>query len=129
MSLPFRPEPIEALVARLPAALREVVRAEFCRRFPAEAPSKKRAHVFDLIDRGQPYRIVVSLDHERQLGRFLHVSISRPDGPPSPVAAQRLLHGLLGPCVLYLRDETVRGSVRHFSFKPPAALRGHPLPE
>ena len=123
--IPINPEPIEALRARLPAALVDTYSVEFCRRFPNEGPGKKPEHVFDFDTGERVVRAIVSIDVPSKGGPVLHVSVSSSDGHvPSLTQAFWVYAQLRGPGVSKLRGGLATCRCTHLFFDPPAGTGG-----
>lgn len=75
--LPFKPQPIEALKARYPAALRKVF--DCTKGLPRPRPGELYSQVFDC---GDGIRLIVSRDRESESDIYLHVSASFVEGYP-----------------------------------------------
>ena len=73
--LPFRPEPIEKLKARYPAALRKVF--DCTKGVPRPRPGELYSQVFDF---GDGIRLIVSRDRESESDIYLHLSASFVEG-------------------------------------------------
>jgi hypothetical protein len=71
--LPFEPQALEALRARLPAALSCVYDTQAVERGDIVRPGALRKHVFDCID---GMRCIVSLDRQWSGNVYLHMSFS-----------------------------------------------------
>lgn len=121
--LPFNPQPIEQLRGRVHEAMRTVYSPEFCQRFPAEGPSFKPEHVFDFVHNDVQFRVLISIDESKPLGRILHVSCSCNRGIPSVGTATWAFSQIYGHGVLYSLGECVITNVTHLMFKVPERAR------
>lgn len=75
--LPFKPQPIDTLKARYPAALRKVF--DCTKGVPRPRPGELYSLVFDCED---GIRLIISRDRETESDVFLHVSASFVEGYP-----------------------------------------------
>lgn len=72
-TLPFRPEPLDALRSRWPAAMKHIFPADLVVTGKHVRPGQRRTWVFDFDD---GYRLIVSREFLPSIGRYFHASMS-----------------------------------------------------
>ena len=124
LMLPFEPENLEALRARLPAALKARYDVEAVARKVGRRPGELREHVFDFDD---GIRCIVSIDFYRNDPPLLHLSVGVQEGTKLNfgeflVRAENLASQLWPDTLLLLRERVLTKQAIHVSYDVPKAF-------
>lgn len=122
--LPFEPETLESIRARMPAALEELYTLEAVEADEQLPPGAQRRHVFDFED---GIRMAVSVDKNADTESMLHLSFSLWPGHPMAIPhfverVKSLPLEIWPDTILLLLEVVSAGRAVHLFFEVPPVL-------